>query len=326
MNRDFEFALDESLQALRAGASLEECLTRFPEHAEVLRPLLETAAALSDVNLPRPQAEAVRRSRERMFQAADELFAAQPVSVSRFSRYVGKLFAWITGKENLDMRTTTRLATGLVVLVLLVVSGLGVNFASANALPGDTLYPAKRLLEQVRLGLTLDPQRQEALKAELQTRRQDEVRTVLQMQRQTQVDFMGALGAFDETQWTVGGFALMLMPETRIQGSPAAGAMVSVQAVTQADGTLRALTLTVLPAGGGTPYPAPGSETTHTPMPSHTAMPSPMPSHTAMPSPMPSHTAMPSPMPSHTAMPSPMPSHTAMPGMTPMPTMPGGHP
>ena len=43
MKQDLSWALDESLALLAEGrVTLEECLTRYPEHSSELRPLLET--------------------------------------------------------------------------------------------------------------------------------------------------------------------------------------------------------------------------------------------------------------------------------------------
>ena len=42
MAKDFEAALDECLVAIAGGAPVSECLGRYPEYADQLRPLLET--------------------------------------------------------------------------------------------------------------------------------------------------------------------------------------------------------------------------------------------------------------------------------------------
>ncbi len=344
MNPDFETALEESIALLRSGSSVEACLQRFPQYAGELRPLLETAAAISEVRLPSPSPDAMRRSRERMLQEADRQFARQAVSIAPFFRYVGRFFNLLTGKETLDMKTTTRFAFTVAILALFIVSGLGVNLVSANALPGDALYPAKRFFEKARLTFTVDPQTRVQVERQLQERRREEVRTVLEMQRQVEVEFSGELTAFDSATWTVGGFTLQLNARTEIQGAPQIGAMVSVRAVVGKDGTLQAESLVVVPVNQPAAYPGPEDTATvmpsQTPMPTHTQMPSetpewthtPMPSHTPEPSetwepsetphwthtPMPSHTPGHTPMPSHTPEHTPEPSHT--PEHTPMPS------
>jgi hypothetical protein len=63
MSRRFETVLDECLDRVQAGASIEACLARYPEHAETLRPLLRLAAAVRAVPPPRPNPSAVQASR-----------------------------------------------------------------------------------------------------------------------------------------------------------------------------------------------------------------------------------------------------------------------
>ncbi len=326
MNHDFETALEESLALLQSGSSVDECMQRFPQYAEELRPLLETAGAVSAVRLAAPDASAIRRSRERMLQEADKKFARQAVSISPFSRYVGRFVNLLTKKETLDMKTTTRFAFTVAMLAVFVISGIGVNLASANALPGDTLYPAKRFFEKARLTLTVDSEERVEVERQLQERRREEVRTVLEMQRQVEVEFSGELTGFTESTWTVGGFSLQLNPNTEIQGAPQIGATVAVQAVVGPDGGLQAESLAIMPVNNPAAYPGPEDTATsmpshtpqHTPMPSHTPQHTPMPSHTPQHTPMPSHTPQPTPMPSHTPQHTPMPSHT--PHHTPMPS------
>ena len=324
MNHDFETALEESLALLQSGGSVDECLQRFPQYAEELRPLLETAGAVSAVYLPAPEAAAIRRSRARMLQEADKQFAQQAVSISLFSRYVGRFINLLTGKETLDMKTTTRFAFTLVMLAVFIVSGIGVNLASANALPGDALYPAKRFFEKARLTFTVDSEKRVEVERQLQERRREEVRTVLEMQRQVEVEFSGELTDFNESTWTVGGFTLQLNANTEIQGTPQIGVIVAVRAVVGPNGGLQAESLAIMPMSNPVAYPGPGE--TASPMPTHTSMPSktPMFTHTPMPSETPMFTGTPehTQEPSHTPMGSPMPSetpeHTQEPGHTPM--------
>ncbi len=355
MNPDFETALEESITLLRSGSSVEECLQRFPQYAGELRPLLETAAAISAVRLPAPSPEVMRRSRERMFREADKQFAQQAVPISPFSRYVGRFFNLLTGKETLNMKTTTRLAFTVAILALFIVSGLGVNLVSANALPGDALYPAKRFFEKARLTFTVNPQTRVQVERQLQERRREEVRTVLEMQRQVDVEFSGELMAFDNETWTVGGFTLQLNARTEIQGAPQIGVMVSARAAVGKDGVLQAESLVVSPLNQPAAYPGPENTApampSQTPMPTHTQMASetpewthtPMSSHTPEPSETwepphetPEHTSEPSetwepsetpeqehtPMPSATWEPSETPewTHTPMPSHTPEPS------
>ena len=69
-------ALAECLEALEGGADLEACLTRWPEHAENLRPLLEFRAQLLASDVPTPPPAAFQAGREALL----EKVAAKPAS------------------------------------------------------------------------------------------------------------------------------------------------------------------------------------------------------------------------------------------------------
>jgi hypothetical protein len=55
------------------------------------------------------------------------------------------------------------LATIIVVLALLFGGTAGTAYAAQSSLPGETLYPVKTLIEDIRLDLTKDPDKQYAL-------------------------------------------------------------------------------------------------------------------------------------------------------------------
>jgi hypothetical protein len=73
------------------------------------------------------------------------------------------------------------LARIMIVLALLI-GGVGTSaaFAAQSSLPGDTLYPLKISLEEMRLGLTSDAQAEIALLGELVGRRLQEIQAALE--------------------------------------------------------------------------------------------------------------------------------------------------
>jgi hypothetical protein len=78
-----------------------------------------------------------------------------------------------------------RLATVLAsVLVALSLSTAGVAYAAQAAIPGDTLYGAKRGLEAARWSLTTDPEAQAALLSDLASERLREVERLVDADRE----------------------------------------------------------------------------------------------------------------------------------------------
>ena len=65
----FDRILDESLDRLARGESVEQCVSRYPSQAARLEPLLRVAAASCDAHRIEPSIEATQRARARMASA-----------------------------------------------------------------------------------------------------------------------------------------------------------------------------------------------------------------------------------------------------------------
>ncbi|MBI2919019.1 MAG: hypothetical protein HYY01_13650 [Chloroflexi bacterium] len=128
-------SLNESLDLLKAGASVAECLARYPEESADLEPLLQAAVVLRQASaIPlRPQFRAEGRAR---------VVGAMAALRSRQARAPTFGWAW-------------RYAIAGTLIVFL--STMQVIRVSAQSLPGDVLYPVKRTVEQVQLTLTFSP-------------------------------------------------------------------------------------------------------------------------------------------------------------------------
>lgn len=229
----FELALDEALQLLASGVSREECLRRFPQYAADFEPLLAAAESaraglLADQPVPQPNLARGKRRVLEMARAPSKLGA------------VG--FTW-------------RLAGALLVLAL-VVSVTGA--ASANALPGEALYPVKRTFEIVQLRLAFDPLTRTRLEAEQAARRRAEAQVVLNLQRETRLEFEGVVESVQSTALTVSGLSVL----TDLAQTFQPGDQVRVSAYT-ARGMLVAEAITLL--ARPTPLSRPTTPATSTP-------------------------------------------------------------
>ncbi len=309
MNRKFETVLDECLDRIQAGATVEACLARFPEHAEALHPLLRMASAVRAVPPPRPDPAAVYAGRQGMLRAVTERNARQPL--------LAGLFRW----------PWARAALALAVLFLVVGFGArGLVAVSADSLPGDRFYPVKRFTESVRYALTLDPVARQQLEAEFAAEREEEIRAVLDSGRSATIEFRGNLETIGDGFWAVGGFEVILTDQTVIVGQPAVGAIVLVQARSAGDGTLLALRLEVQ----SSPLPATLTATatsrpTLTPTPTRptaTSTPTQPPTRTPEPTATPLPTRTPTEEPTAIASSTPPPVETEEPEPTlePKPT------
>lgn len=149
-NRELENIFNECLERLLAGdRTVDECLCDYPEQADELAPLLETAVIASQVRDMRPRPEFRDRARYE-FQAA----LREPVHGRRF-------FAlhW------------PRWANAVAVALAVVITCGGTAAAAEYSMPDGNLYPVKLATEQVRLAFTFSDTGKATLYAELTDRR-----------------------------------------------------------------------------------------------------------------------------------------------------------
>jgi hypothetical protein len=125
MNNDLETILDICLYQIEEGeANVDECLTRYPEHASQLRPLLHAAAKLSRARDVVPDPSYRTRARSQL-----NIYMQQHPQRKR----VSPVF-W-------------RLAISFATVMMLFLAS-GTAFAQ-QALPGDALYRWKLTSEHI---------------------------------------------------------------------------------------------------------------------------------------------------------------------------------
>lgn len=129
MSRKIEEILDRLLAEMAQGRTIDECLRDYPEYAEELRPLLMVAGRIATMQKPEPDPDAVRSVIRRARQSGR--------GSTRFS--LRNVFAQV----NIPVRV-------LIALAMIFVFELSTGVLSAESLPGNVLYPVKRLTEGVQ--------------------------------------------------------------------------------------------------------------------------------------------------------------------------------
>ncbi len=138
MAERFENILDECLDRLSQGESLEQCLARYPEQAVELEPLLRVAmASQKAASLVEPRPEFKARTR---YEIQSQLHAKEQKTEPKKAGLVGWIPRWAV-------------VVASVVLIFLL-AGTSTVAASSSSMPDDTLYPVKLATERVRLGLS----------------------------------------------------------------------------------------------------------------------------------------------------------------------------
>ncbi len=307
MNKDFEAILDECLDQVNRGESLEACVAQFPTLATELEPMLRLALQLQALRQDQePSPVALQAGRQKLLSASVGLKRARE-SQARRGRIPLRL-----SLQPLMRRSLATIA--LVALLLVTVLGGGTIAASAKSLPGDALYPVKRLTEEFQLLLTLDREAKAQLVQKLDERRREEAKAIASSQRIAEMAFRGRVESMDGTRWTIAGIAVHTADDTVMEGDIKLDTLVRVQVHSFSDGTLLAVRISaereeIVPQPTVVPtQPKP------TIMPTPTSMPPTEIPATAVPIQLPPSTATASP----TSIPSATPSATA----TPIPATP----
>lgn len=172
MAKKLDDILNDCLEMLAAGESIDFCLERFPRHREELRPLLETAsAAMISATGPTYRQEAKARGLRRLTAAVVE----RGVPSNRWPRWLG----W-------QARVPKAVYAGAIAIFITTGMVVGTGPVSSNSVPGEPLYWLKTQRENISLML---PQ-SDVSKAETHAR--------LATERLREMSRLSDMGRFDE--------------------------------------------------------------------------------------------------------------------------------
>ncbi|UCC88462.1 MAG: hypothetical protein JSV81_03900, partial [Anaerolineales bacterium] len=273
-----EEKLAQAIERMIGGDSLDTVLAGAGSDANWLQPLLVLAERVQDmgeaVSVPPAEASLAQFLAEAERMAPTTSVA--PAAPSWWKRLTDGLRF-----PSLDMPRLAGTAVSVAVIAL-VVSGaflLGSSSVAAaqNILPGQPLYPIKRLGEEMVLWLPQSNESRDARQSEYEQRRRDEVHILLANHLEAPVTFRGMLETVGPSQIVVSGILVDITQDTQIEEPLEIGARLLVVARTSRSGSLMAKSIRVeQPA-----QPAIAPSATDTVQP--TATPTTMPSATATP-------------------------------------------
>jgi uncharacterized membrane protein YgcG len=291
-DEEMEEIIIECLDALDQGEPIGKLLARYPNEAAELRPILETAAQLTVLNL-QPTVEAQTKSRRVFLNQAQTLKAGNGV------RWRRPFWQWLL-----------RPLAGIAVLIVALIGFVSIT---DKALPGDNIYGAKLFVEGVRLSLSGNGASTQELIRQMRIR---EIEEMLRLGREGAVSYEGVVDEKMDNLWRIEG-VLTDVAAAEIQGDPYVNDVVTV-AGWVANSRLVANTITLLEDNSQEPTPAPTAA--ETALPTETAVPTMLPTETITPTSEPTDTPQPTPSPTTTPTMTPTPTLTATPTTSPTPT------
>jgi hypothetical protein len=223
--------LEECLNRIEQGETLESVLAEYASMADELRPMLEMARLISKPVYV-PQA-ARARSQARFLAAARQTRQAEAQKArSRLANDLRQpvlLWSWLP----------LRMVAALSLVLGLLSSGFyGVNQVAAKSIPGDRFYPVKRAVEQVQLQLAPDAVTRLRLETEFDQRRTSEVENLIQNSRRELVEFTGFAAQEVTGKWDVNGIPVDVTPAQEKQLAASQKVLMQVQGQIQPDGSV----------------------------------------------------------------------------------------
>ncbi|MCX7670433.1 MAG: DUF5666 domain-containing protein, partial [Anaerolineae bacterium] len=255
--RPVEEAFNECVELLLAGQSVEGYLQAHPEYAAQLTPLLETAGLVRRQRDVPPRApEVAALSRQRFMAAAQSMALRRRPAAGFFDSLAAWWAGFLAGFSG-PRRPAYVLATLLVVILLFGLSATQIITASAEALPGDPLYPVKLVAEQVQLTLTRDPVARAGIEQMISARRVREAQAITVLHRPVALlRINGVIEEMADAEWQVAGLRIVITEQTKIVGAAAVGARAFVELTAPGDGRLVAVAIYISPAPGRSAQPA----------------------------------------------------------------------
>ena len=159
----------------KTGRGPEAAAKRYPHHFQELIKLLQTVEQLDTAEKPAPSQEFLSVARTRLANRINAESAAVPqsnVTKSTPFRHIwqNKKMGSITASHREPQR---RFAMNWILIIGLIASvfagGGGVAYASTEALPGDSLYPVKTMLQDMEMIFASDEKDAELLMNQLFT-------------------------------------------------------------------------------------------------------------------------------------------------------------
>ncbi|MCL2474524.1 MAG: DUF5667 domain-containing protein [Chloroflexi bacterium] len=154
---DIDQAFEDCLDMLNNGASLEDCLSLYPQYTDQLSPMLKTARLTHDVyNEIKP----LTGSQTRIQVAVMQAVYPQKNNAESFFR---KMFR------------TPAVVFSIVALLIFIVGGSALAAISQNTMPDNALYSIKRTSENIELFFNFTDNGKASQSYKMAERRADEL-------------------------------------------------------------------------------------------------------------------------------------------------------
>jgi len=240
-------AFERCIKLLEADVPLEECIKEYPDLEPELREILETAKDVMNLREEQVPLESMNRSRIRLLSRAKFLVSNDKpnTSDSGLNWLVKPVRRIVNGFSSLSP-LAGRLVLVLGITGLLILFSSGLVIASAKSLPGDSLYPVKRVVEDISVHLIPNNEVRSVYEENYSQQRVAEVNRLIELKRIQRISFEGILESMNSTSWMVSEINVSINAATTVVGGPEGtqafelGSVVEVEGITNVLGWVAA--------------------------------------------------------------------------------------
>lgn len=248
MNQRLIDALERCMELLETGLLLEDCIKKYPDLEPELREILDTAEDVMNLRQDRVTMEAMNRNRIKVLSYANFLVndSKRKTVISGENWLVRPIKRIVNGISSLSP-FAGRLGLVVMITVLLILFSSGLVITSAKSIPGDSLYPVKRAVEDISVRLVPIKEVRSEYEFNYSQQRVVEVKRLIELKRVQRISFEGILESMSSTSWIVGGIPINIDATTTVVGghdgvqSFLPGMEMEVEGITNTQGWVMAI-------------------------------------------------------------------------------------
>ena len=239
--------LEKCIELIETGIPDGEIIKKFPDLSPEIGNILETAIDVGNLREEQIPVDGMNKSRTALLSLIKQFTSNDQQS------------GWLLALRHtlLNIRQVfygifsprpflSRLIIAMMITGVFVLFSRGLVITSAKSLPGDTLYPIKRAVEEISVYLVPDREVRQEYEDNYSLHRVDEVKSLLALNRIQQISFEGVLESISNSRWIVSGVSISIQTGTTFIGGEAQGisfeigSVVEVEGVTNSQGSVAA--------------------------------------------------------------------------------------
>src|SRR4030042_5336663 len=209
--------LEKCVSSMEAGVPLENCLREYPEYAPELSKLLKTAEIVKTLRVEKIPIEARVQNQKKLLSQAESLRSGNKRSNNTSSfDWLLKPIRHVTQYLRVLSPIANKLVLALGIAGIFILFSGGLLITSAKSLPGDSLYPVKRAVEDIKVYLAPSDEIRHEYEDAYSQKRVEEVNLLIGLTREQKISFEGIINSMDESHWSVSGIPIVIQPDTEI--------------------------------------------------------------------------------------------------------------